>query len=35
MRLYEYEGKELFAKFKIPIPKGKLARTPEEAEAIV
>lgn len=35
MRLYEYEGKELFAKFKIPIPKGKLARTPEEVEAIV
>ncbi len=35
MRLYEYEGKELFAKFKIPIPKGKLAQTPEEVEAVV
>lgn len=34
MRLYEYEGKELFAKFKIPIPKGKLAQTPDEVEAI-
>lgn len=34
MRLYEYEGKELFAKLKIPIPKGKLAQTPDEVEAI-
>ncbi|MCX6829173.1 MAG: ADP-forming succinate--CoA ligase subunit beta [candidate division Zixibacteria bacterium] len=32
MRLYEYEGKELFAKFKIPVPKGKIATTPAEAE---
>jgi len=32
MRLYEYEGKELFSKFKIPIPSGKLASNPGEAE---
>ncbi len=31
MRLYEYEGKNLFAKFKIPIPPGKVAATSEEA----
>lgn len=31
MRLYEYEAKELFAKFKIPISEGKLAKTPDEA----
>lgn len=30
MRLYEYEAKELFAKFKIPISAGKLAQTPTD-----
>ncbi len=30
MRLYEYEAKELFAKFKIPISAGKLAQTPAD-----
>ncbi|MFH2034813.1 MAG: ADP-forming succinate--CoA ligase subunit beta [Candidatus Zixiibacteriota bacterium] len=34
MRLYEYEGKELFAKFKIPIPNGKIAESPEAAAKI-
>jgi succinyl-CoA synthetase beta subunit len=34
MRLYEYEGKQLFKKFKIPIPEGRLAATPDEAVAI-
>ena len=31
MRLYEYEGKEIFKKFGIPIPQGTLVRTWEEA----
>ena len=33
-RLHEYQGKELLKKFKIPIPKGGVARTPEEARQI-
>lgn len=32
MRLYEHQGKELFAKYGIPVPRGRLAATPEEAE---
>lgn len=31
MRLYEYEGKELFRRESIPIPKGKLANDVESA----
>lgn len=31
MRLYEYEGKELFNKYSIPIPGGKIASDPGEA----
>jgi succinyl-CoA synthetase beta subunit len=34
MRLYEHEGKGLFAKFKIPIPDGRLASSPDEAAAM-
>jgi len=30
MRLYEFEGKKLFAQFGIPIPDGRLASTPDE-----
>jgi len=33
-RLHEYQGKELLKKFKIPVPKGGVARTPEEARQI-
>ena len=33
-RLYEYQGKELLQKQKIPIPSGKLARTPDEVKSI-
>jgi succinyl-CoA synthetase beta subunit len=29
--LYEYQGKELFKRFGIPVSEGRLARTPEEA----
>ena len=30
MRLYEYEGKQLFRKFKIPVSESRLARFPDE-----
>jgi succinyl-CoA synthetase beta subunit len=32
--LYEYQGKELFARFNIPVSEGGLATTPEEARAV-
>jgi succinyl-CoA synthetase beta subunit len=31
--LYEYQGKQLFARFGIPVSEGRLATTPEEASA--
>jgi succinyl-CoA synthetase beta subunit len=31
MKLHEYQAKQLFARYGIPIPRGKLASTPEEA----
>jgi succinyl-CoA synthetase beta subunit len=34
MRLYEFEGKSLFAKYNIPIPQGELAESAEEVEKI-
>jgi succinyl-CoA synthetase beta subunit len=33
MDLYEYQGKELFRQFAIPVSEGRLATTPEEARA--
>jgi succinyl-CoA synthetase beta subunit len=33
-RLHEYQGKELLKRFKIPVPKGGIARTPAEARQI-
>ena len=33
-RLHEYQGKELLKQFRIPIPRGGVARTPEEARQI-
>jgi succinyl-CoA synthetase beta subunit len=33
MDLYEYQGKQLFARFGIPVSEGKLATTPEEARS--
>lgn len=35
MRLYEFEGKELFRKFKIPVSDGRIAHTPDEVYKIV
>ena len=31
MNLHEYQGKELFARFGIPVLPGQVAETPEEA----
>jgi succinyl-CoA synthetase beta subunit len=33
MDLFEYQGKQLFAQFGIPVSDGRVARTPEEARA--
>ncbi len=33
MNFHEYQAKELFAKYNIPVPNGEVARTPEEAVA--
>jgi succinyl-CoA synthetase beta subunit len=33
MDLYEYQGKQLFARFGIPVSEGRLAATPEEAKS--
>lgn len=33
MKIHEYQGKELFRQYGVPVPKGIVALTPEEAEA--
>src|SRR5260370_41619372 len=32
MKIHEYQGKEIFKRYGVPIPRGILAQTPEEAE---
>jgi succinyl-CoA synthetase beta subunit len=34
MKLHEYQSKQIFAKYGVPIPKGRVAATPSEARAI-
>jgi succinyl-CoA synthetase beta subunit len=34
MKLHEYQSKQIFAKYGVPIPKGKIAATAEEAKTI-
>ena len=34
MNIHEYQAKEIFRKYGIPIPPGEVATTPEEAESI-
>lgn len=34
MRLHEYQSKEIFARYNIPTPQGRLASTPQEAKLI-
>jgi succinyl-CoA synthetase beta subunit len=33
-RLFEYQGKQLLKKAKVPIPQGEVATTPQEARKI-
>ena len=35
MRLYEFEGKQLFRKYNLPVPESRLCRTPDEVFAAV
>ncbi len=34
MKIHEFQGKEIFRKFGIPVPKGGAAKTPEEAQKV-
>jgi succinyl-CoA synthetase beta subunit len=34
MKLHEYQAKELLARYGVPVPKGRVARTPDEAEQV-
>ncbi|MBW7939364.1 MAG: succinate--CoA ligase subunit beta, partial [Candidatus Omnitrophica bacterium] len=34
MKIHEYQAKELFKRHGVPIPRGEVASTPEEARAI-
>jgi len=34
MKIHEYQAKEIFAKFGIPIPKGEVTSSPEEARQL-
>lgn len=34
MKLYEFEAKEIASRYGIPVPKGKIASTPDEAEQV-
>ena len=35
MKIHEYQGKQIFKKYGVPVPRGILAKTPEEAEKAV
>ena len=34
MNIHEYQAKDLFEKFSVPSPKGRMAESPEEAKKI-
>lgn len=34
MKLHEFQAKEILAKYGIPVPRGRVARTPDEAATI-
>ncbi|RYG66728.1 ADP-forming succinate--CoA ligase subunit beta [bacterium] len=34
MKIHEYQGKEIFAKYGVPVPQGRVATTPDEAAAV-
>ena len=33
MKIHEYQGKAILAEYGVPVPRGHVARTPDEAEA--
>src|SRR5690349_8611682 len=33
MKIHEYQAKALLARYHVPVPRGEVARTPDEAEA--
>ena len=34
MKIHEYQGKEILAKYGVPVPQGRVASTPDEVETI-
>src|SRR6516225_3522509 len=34
MKIHEYQAKEILAKYGVPVPRGEVANTPEEASAV-
>ncbi|MHB8420372.1 MAG: ADP-forming succinate--CoA ligase subunit beta [Myxococcales bacterium] len=34
MKIHEYQGKDILRRFNVPVPKGRVATTPSEAEAV-
>ena len=34
MKIHEYQAKEILAKYGVPVPRGEVANTPEEANAV-
>ena len=34
MKIHEYQAKEILAKYGVPVPRGEVANTPEEAAAV-
>ncbi len=34
MKIHEYQAKEIMRSYGIPVPKGKMAETPEEARKV-
>ncbi|MBI1941707.1 MAG: succinate--CoA ligase subunit beta, partial [Acidobacteria bacterium] len=34
MKIHEYQAKQILARFGVPVPRGEVAYTPEEARAV-
>ena len=34
MKIHEYQAKEILARFGVPVPRGRVARTPQEARQV-
>ena len=35
MRIHEYQAKEILKSYGVPVPKGRVAETPEEAQGVL